>query len=318
MILSNGKKPVGYSNYADPDTGEIFLIDNQTEERCEADTLIVPKGSYVVTPQDQREAERRKNAALERAARERIRAQIKQYRGRRANYIFMTSDESSFDDISPDTLARAAYLATYLRYGTNELWETRRTRLTRKQLPRLMNLQQTATDKFWGAVRGSLFDLDEGGCINTVGRTFIHGTLANISPDAEYQRLYCDVLRELYMKIPPRQHKRLGYALKMLPYLNFEYNILCHNPTEKNRQLVRPLTVGEFCEIIGFDKERAGVLARDYGRITFTVGGQREALCKFMDNGSNRLNGHIYINPRLVYKGTNPLQVASVEISFAA
>lgn len=217
-------------------------------------------------------------------------------------------DKNSFHDIPPDTLARAAYLATYLRHGTNELWETRRTRLTRKHLSRLMNLQQTATDKFWSAVRGSLFNIDECGYINTIGQMFIHSKLVDISPS---------VLRELYLQIPPRKHKRLGYVLKMLPYLNPEYNILCHNPTEKNRQLVRPLTVGEFCEIIGFDKERAGTLISDYEQITFTVDGQREALCRFMNKGSSRLNSNIYINPRLVCKGTVTLKVLDVGISFS-
>lgn len=318
MILSNGKQPVGYYDYVDPMTGEYLLEDAQTGEKCEVDTLIVPRGSAVLTPQAQREANRRRQAMLARKEQETLKNEIRRYRDHQTKFIFVSSDENSFDDIPPDTLARAAYLATYLKYGTNELWETHRTRLTRSHLPRLMNLRQTATDKFWSAVRGSLFNLDEGGYINTVGRAFIHGKLANISPDAEYQRLYRDVLRELYMKIPPKQHKRLGYALKMLPYLNFEYNILCHNPTEKDRQHVRPLTVGEFCDIIGFDKERVGSLVRDYGQLTFTVDGQREALCKFMDNGASRLNGNIYINPRLVYKGTNPLKVAAVEISFAA
>lgn len=104
----------------------------------------------------------------------------------------------------------------------------------------------------------------------------------------------------------------------MISFINFEYNILCYNHTQKVFDRIEPLTVSEFCEVIGFDKTHATDLARDYGRITFTVDGKQEVFCKFLFNGSTVENATIYINPRLVYKGSDFKKVEAIGVSFAA
>lgn len=232
-------------------------------------------------------------------------------------YIYINANDRAFSDLSADNVARCAYLATYVCFGTDELWRTKYGKLFRKDLPSIMNLSKPTADRFWRDVRDKYFFKDDSGFLHTVGRSFIKGKL-NVPFFDEYQKLYIAVLKELYEKIPVTQHKRLGYVLKMLPYLNFEYNILCHDPTVKTRDKISPLTMEEFCELIGHDKTHASDLAKDYGRLTFTVNGNNEVFCKFLSDGSNINTAHIYINPRLVYKGTNPRKVTAIGLSFAA
>ena len=233
------------------------------------------------------------------------------------DFIYSHSNEGAFHDLSADTMARAAYLASYISYGTDELWRTKYKRLLRKDLPAVMNVSKPTADRFWKEVKDRYFRRDDDGSLHSVGRSFVRGKLD--APNAvEYQRLYTAALRELYDKVPPTQHKRLGYALKMLPYLNFEYNVLCNNPTEKVYDLIEPMTVSEFCNAVGFDQSNVHKLAKAYGRLTFTADGREEVFCKFVCNGDSLSTANIYINPRLVYNGSDFRKVEAIGTSFAA
>lgn len=223
----------------------------------------------------------------------------------------------AFCDLSPATMARAAYLASFVGYNTDELWRTRSIRLSKKDLPAVMNMPKPTSDRFWRDVKDKYFYRGDNGFLHTIGQSFVKGKL-DAPFAAEYQKLYTASLRELYRKIPITQHNRLGYALKMLPHINFEYNILCYTPTEKLYDEIVPMTVSEFCEIVGHSKARTADLVRDYGRLTFTVHNREEVFCKFVSDGSDMTNAHIYINPRLIYKGSDFHKVEGIGISFAA
>lgn len=296
----------GYDEYLLDDGSRVYHDKDSGEERG-SEWRQIPQGSRVLTP---------KQLAAQEAYRERGRilsAQKKEL----GDYICAHSNEGAFCDLSADTMAKAAYLASYICFGTDELWRTKRMKLSRKDLPTVMNVSKSTADRFWKDVKDVYFRRDDDGFLHSVGRSFVRGKLD--SPNVvEYQKLYTAALRELYEKIPATQHKRLGYALKMLPYLNFEYNILCHTPTEKVYDMIDPMTVSEFCNEVGFDQSRAHKLPKEYGKLTFTVDGREEVFCKFVYNGVDLSTAHIYINPRLVYKGSDFRQVEAIGISFAA
>lgn len=283
--------------YHDPDTGKY--IGSELRE--------VPIGSLVITP---------KQLAAHQKYKERGR-QMAERRKELGPHIFIDASEEAFCDLSPDTVARASYLASFLNFGTNELWRTRHTKLARKDLPDIMNLSKPTTDRFWKDVKGKYFYRDEEGFLHTMGQAFVKGKL-NVPCTDEYQKLYTATLRELYEKIPATQHKRLGRVLKMLQHLNFEYNILSHKPTEKDHDKIMPITVSEFCDMAGFDRAHAYRLPREYGKLTFTVKDKQEVFCKFLFNGDDITTAHICVNPRIIYKGTDYRKVAAIGISFAA
>lgn len=316
----------GYDDFVDPRTGEYSQIDRMTGEKCAVETYIGPVGSMLLTPQEIREIERRREARKERLRQEEEAAEREKYRHSKPKFLFISSEEGTFGTISDMTAARAAYLATYLKYGTNELWKNQRRQLCRKDLPWALHLSTPAADRFWGEVRDKFFYRDRDGFIHTTGHALIRGPLAGmeIQDKMQYQQLYLSAIKELYEKITPQQHKRLGHVLKMLPYLNFEYNILCWNPEETRFDRVLPLTVADFCERIHLDVEHAKRLAKEYGRLTFTMEDKRtsvwweEVFCKFMTNGGSIADAHIYINPRLVFRGSSPRKVAAIGVSFTA
>lgn len=303
----------GYKEYILED-GSIIYHDRKIGKDVPAVLREVPVGSIVLTPRAQA-AQREYKEKQEFLERQKVeRSEQQKLLG---EYMFAAADRETFSELAPDVLTRAAYLAAHLDFDSDTLWETQRTPVTRVKLHKILHLSESATDNFWRAVRDKYFFRDGDGVLHAKGQAFVMGRLSAL-PSKEYQKLYTSALKELYEKIPSRQHKRLGYALKMLPYLNFEYNVLCLDPTVSVYDEIIPLTVSDFCDEVGFDKTHASQLAADYGKLTFTVNGSQEVFCKFMGNGRDVTTAHIYINPRLVFKGSDLRNAAAIGVSFAA
>lgn len=265
----------GYKEFLLEDGTKVYY-DCQNGKDVPSMLREIPEGSVVLTP---RKLDAQKRYREQQEYLERLKIERSEQQKLLGEYIFTAADKETFHDLPADMLARTVYLAAHLDFDSDTLWATQRRPVKRSELHKVMRLSESATDTFWKVVRDKFFFRDNDGILHTKGQAFAMGRLS-ASPSIEYQKLYTAALKELYEKISPRQHKRLGYALQMLPYLNFEYNILCHDPTMTVYNEIEPLTVSEFCEKVGFDKMHASQLAADYGKLTFTVDGTQEMFCK--------------------------------------
>lgn len=164
-----------------------------------------------------------------------------------------------------------------------------------------MNLSRAETYKFWNEVHKKYVDVDNDGCLYMNGEVFRRGEL----PRDGYQRLYIETIRKLYKTSPIRQHKHLGYVFKMLPYVNVEFNILCHNPWETNLDMVETLSLDEFCEAANYSAENRNRIIQAYSKITFPVGNTQERFCSFVTDGCNMSTARIFVNPNILYRGHN-------------
>ena len=292
-------KPAGYEFFTDSETGKTLATDMRTGEIVETCTLTVPVGSNLITPQEQE----RNRAYKERAA---------TYAGRRlqrsdGNKYFFTAQKETFSPISPESVARLIYLCSFLGYETGALRLTERSPISKKDLPKILGLSKRTVDHFLLEAADYIWE-DNDHNIIVDDTIFYRGKLSrtNYSP---FQVLYIDTVRSLYTNTPSSQHRKLGYIFKMLPYLNFEYNILCHNPEETSLDKILPMTVAEFCDTSGYDLRKASRLRREYSRITFDIDGEREHFCMFVYDGVNTQNARIIINPKVIYNGSHMADV---------
>lgn len=84
-----------------------------------------------------------------------------------------------------------------------------------------------------------------------------------------YQKLYRDVYWSLYHKgvvaksdgsyrsIKTTDHRAIGRLLLLAPYIHRVENVLCHNPFETDRRLIRPLSSEDIARILGSKVENA-------------------------------------------------------------
>lgn len=290
----------GYDISTDPNTGIQFYIERATGECVEAISMTVPAGSYCVTPEQQRidaETKQRQRAYFSEK-------EITKLLGR----FYSLALDNGFSELSPATVARLVYLGTFLKYGTDCLYQTERTPMTRKMLPEIMNVSDDTTRRFMEEASPYIFE-DEAGHLHMKWPTFIRGKLP---PEHEgYQKIRIEAVRTLYLSTAVENHKRLGYIFLMLPFISIEHNILCHKPYASNIEEIQPMTVREFCEKVGlsYNKMTVSRLKRIYADIQFMVRGKPELFCAFTTDGVHHENDKIFVNPLVLYSGRDAVRV---------
>lgn len=118
-------------------------------------------------------------------------------------------------------------------------------------------------------------------------------------------RVFDQGIQKLYKATLPKEHKRLGLLVPLLPYLNIQYNVLCHNIEETQASKIEPLSIQEVCSIVGYNVNNARRLEKEL--IGATVG---QEPCFMVSISAYAV---IYtINPRLFYRGNDVKSLQSV------
>lgn len=276
----------------------MLAVDKTTGEVSHAIVCAVPEGSKIYTPAQQRAYEKLKEA------------QRKKYFARLSNselghYYFVSSAEK-FKGLTPETVTRLIYLSTHLiRYNTNTLMLTRKTPMRRKDLAKVLGVSKSTANRFWCEVSPKYIDENENGLLITNTEVFKRGSIRRVTDDNPYLKMYINGVRKLYESAETSNYKRLGYLFKLLPFVNLEYNILCANPLEADIENIEPLTIAQFCELIGYDKSHINRLLEVYNTVRFEVNGRQERFCSVVYNGIDRNNAMIIINPHILYSGSD-------------
>ncbi len=217
-------------------------------------------------------------------------------------YYFVRSD-SRFEGVSPAMVTRLIYLSTYARYD-NAVMRTRKTHMERKNLPSVLGLSARHTANFWKEVSPKYVYEDENGFLYLNEAFFKRGKLQR-KGFIQYQQFYDTGVRALYDASNGLYHKHLGYLFKLLPFINIEYNLVCWNPFETDINKIELLSMGEFCEQIGYDISHIDRLLKVYNKVRFPVDGRMERFCTMIYNGLDTYHAKICINPNIFYVGTN-------------
>ena len=269
-----------------------------TNEEIDFDAYLLPSGSRIKTPADIEADE-----ALKEQRRKFF--QKKEQLKRLGKFCFLAI-ENGFSEIPPATVARLVYLSTFLRYGTDSLYLTKRTQMKKDHLPKVMGMSATTAFRFMKEVVPQYLRVDESGNLHLSDQIFRCGGMGKNNKNRAYQKVYIDMVRNLYERTRLSNHKELGYIFAMMPYINIEYNVLCKNPYEKDIERIELLSVREFCEAIGHSYSTASRLRETYSKIRFPVDGADEQFCKFVTDGNDLDDAWIFINPRILYSGTSP------------
>lgn len=290
----------GYEYFTNED-GNTMAVNLKTGEVTEARQAILPARSWIMTPEDIAAHNERKHQQREFFLQ-------KQSAGQLGTFCFLAVN-NGFCGLHPSTAARLIYLSTFLRYGTDCLYITKRTPMKVTDLQKVMGLSNPTIRRFLVEVCSSYLTVDHDGDLHINTSVFRRGALPKKDGLGAYQKVYIEAVRNLYRATPISNHKQLGYIFLMLPYINIQYNVLCKNPYEPDIANIEPLTVREFCELIGHSYSTVARLREAYSKIRFTVNGQQELFCAFVSDGSNLDDSRIFVNPHVFYSGTDPERV---------
>ena len=111
-------------------------------------------------------------------------------------------------------------------------------------------------------------------------------------------KMFEDGFKEIYENATPKEHKRLGILIKLLPLVNYDWNILCYNAEETEEDKIIPLTLKDICLIVGYNENQSSRLKKELLKIK--VDG-KAVICIHNIEDKNVIS----INPMIYYKGHN-------------
>ena len=204
--------------------------------------------------------------------------------------------------ISHSNLTRLIYLSTFTSYNNNRL-EIADDVMTMKSMEQIMHISPRAFELFYNELisKGILLKREDGYYLDL--NLFAKGKLKNEQLSKNRIQLYIEGVRTLYNKATPREHKLLAYLYQAIPYVNINNNIICHNLTESNPKLVKPMTIEEYCARIGYSV--ANVRRFKSEVLKFRL--QEMPVFNFVKNCDGEF---IFINPYVYYGGNKWDEVA--------
>ena len=199
-------------------------------------------------------------------------------------------------------LFRFLYLCTYadydgyLKYG-NYSYSVHHGYMTEKDFEDVFKMSKAMITK----LKKELYDNNLIIKSKTDDRLIVNGSFYTrgelcLGDMLESSRVFDDGIKELYEKSNPREHKKIGVLIPLLPYLNKYHNILCNKPLEKELKYIEPLTLREICKIVDYDSSNEDKLKKQLESITV----KDNPMVAFISHAKGRF---FVVNPSLFYKG---------------
>ena len=226
-------------------------------------------------------------------------------------------------NISESNITRLMYLVTFIDYdgylikpNSPQFFTSRNKEyMDKHDIKDVMKLKPRTFTNFYNEVilDKKMFTISDDGRYKINDFYFNRGNIdsdkiRNLAEcNAYITKLYIKGVREMYAMATPKSHKTLSYLFQIIPYVNRKYNIVCHNPLEADLKRIKPMTLGEFCNTIGYDESNSTRLFSTLFEPMFTTddGNIQSAVRYVATKGTSKKTYNIFINPRVYYAGDN-------------
>ncbi|MEK4031017.1 hypothetical protein MKZ02_21075 [Pseudobacillus sp. FSL P4-0506] len=171
--------------------------------------------------------------------------------------------EEQFPDLAQSDLARLMFIGTYTAWETGQLKHDNGVPLDKKGLAKLLDISRPAFNKFYASLLAGGILSEEGGLYMNPA-LFYRGNLGDVRKqlgDVQYTRLFRKTVRELYAMYNGRTIKQLALIYAVLPFTNFNFNVICFNAEESNADLVRPMKLENLAAMLGYQDTQKLVTA---------------------------------------------------------
>lgn len=225
----------------------------------------------------------------------------------------MTTEENILQSMNPATVGRLAYLSTYLEQDTQLLLYEDRPML-KSDLQTILNVSRPTANKFYNEciAAGVLEDHGKDG-LYLISNLFFKGKTSN----KERTKLFRVTTQQLYKRLPQKNHELFGYIIQLVPWINFEWNIVCENPEETNKNSIEPMSFRDICKKLGYDPEHPGRLKEALTKPVFVWEHCKQPLCGFFSmNDQDGRKSMMVINPHILFAGKHIENVGILDIAF--
>lgn len=138
---------------------------------------------------------------------------------------------------------------------------------------------------------------DEDGIL-MIDETFCKKGETTKAYNKESTRIFDNTIRKLYEQSKSTEHKKLGLFVRLIPYINFKYNIICYNPKEETEKYIKPMDMKQICDIVGYNNKNSARLKREL----FSIKVDEKFVVGNFETGAGNA---FVINPSVFYAGNN-------------
>ena len=176
---------------------------------------------------------------------------------------FYFSFYNNLPDIPKQYLFRFIYLSTFLKYNDDRLMmkeSNERYKLIYEfelqDILKLSTREYQYTKK--ALIENKLIKIDNDKTIHINNKLSINGDIGNTKRD--YIRVFNNAIQNIYINSTAKDHKKLFILIELLPYVNYNLNVLCFNPEETQPELINPLTLDDISNILDMYKNNKSKL----------------------------------------------------------
>lgn len=210
--------------------------------------------------------------------------------------------QERFPSLTPQDIARLLFIGTYTQWETGRLQTDDGKKLLKKpDVRELIGLSPKRFNQLYNRYKDEEILLEgEGGALYISATVIYRGKiskLGNLIDGFDYTRVFKKTVRELYAQFNGRKLGQLAIVYSIIPFLNFNSNLICFNPEETVTDEVTPMNISELADLLGYENK---------AKFKTTLNGIKvgdDPMFTFIEDPYNRREKRIIVNPRIVFAG---------------
>lgn len=240
--------------------------------------------------------------------REEMKTFLKDNQGKFVHVVYKYCEEY-FEQLDYLDLVRLCVLACYAS-SSGKCYDENNNEIKRGSLSKIWDVHSSNVKQSYDRLLElGLISLTERGQIMINTEIFKNGKI-QVEKGQTYIRMFNKGLLDLYYNTPKLKRKQIGMFIKLLPYINYKYNILCFNPEETNKDNIKPLSWENICDILGQDAEATHTRTKNavmrLSSNDIPIVGQFQV----------KKGYHLVVNPRVYYAGNDVADVKHLYVMF--
>ncbi|GCD12588.1 hypothetical protein [Clostridium tagluense] len=235
------------------------------------------------------------------------------------NFVFFIfKNINHLQEILNDSeLAKFVFIGTYIKKNGALMEDNNKVYITKEVLKQKLKLGSTNFPLFYNKILHNKLIEQRGDKIYINIAYFYRGNeveYKKISSNKleDFTRLYTKTTRELFIQTPVRGQGKLVIVYKLLPYVNWKYNVLCKNSDEINKDKIELLTVGDVIDLLGYNRSNTSRFKKDFYGLKYC----NYNIFKTIQGDMDYSKSTVAVNPLLYYKGSDSNEFKMLMLHF--
>jgi hypothetical protein len=206
-----------------------------------------------------------------------------------------------YPSLSQAELARLMFVGTYTGYRTGRLQHDNGRVIEKKALEVLVGISRNKFAEFYRKLVSEGVLQEKGKELYVNPSVFYRGSVKDIGyklDEYRHTRLFRKTVRDLYEKYTGRATTQLAIIYAVLPFLNFDTNVVCFNPKETDEDEIQPMNLENLAALLHYQDTHKLKRALESVKI------DGQPVFWLPQNVHDKRQRRIIVNPRVVFAGS--------------